>query len=181
MRSKLFTSLFLGLILSITFFVLTASAKEYKVSELDVLQITTYDHDDLTSTVRVNRDGTITFPLLGKVKVVGLTVSQVEEKLVRLLADGYIVNPQVRVFIEDFRSRIFYVTGEVKKPDAYKYEDDSTIIKAITIAGGFTEIAAKGKVKILRKEEGKEKVLENVDMDQEVLPDDVIVVPESFF
>jgi polysaccharide export outer membrane protein len=76
---------------------------------------------------------------------------------------------------------VFYVTGEVKKPDAYKYEDGTTVIKAITMGGGFTDKASKGKVKIIRKVDGKETVLERVGMDEPVLPDDVVVVPESFF
>lgn len=157
------------------------AAKDYAVGESDVLQITVYEHEDLTTTARVSREGTITFPLLGKVEVLGLTIGQVEEKLAALLADGYIVNPQVNIFIEDFRSRVFYVTGEVKKPDAYKYEDDTTIIKAITVAGGFTDLAAKNRVKILRKDGDREEVIDRVEMETPVLPNDVVVVPESFF
>ena len=157
-------------------------AQDYRVGESDVLQITVYDHDNLKTTTRVNRDGSISFPLIGKVEVLGLSLSQIEEKIAALLADGYIVSPQVHIFIEDFRSRVFYVTGEVKKPDAYKYEDDTTLIKAITVAGGFSDIASKTKIKILRKdEEGKEVIIERARLDEHILPDDVIVVPESFF
>ena len=79
------------------------------------------------------------------------------------------------------KAGIFYITGEVKKPDAYKHEEGTTIIKAITIAGGFSDKAATGRVKIIRKSDGKETILEKVKMDEPVLPDDVIVVPESFF
>lgn len=171
------------------FFVLVAAqtftgyclAQDYRVGEADVLQITVYEHKDLTTTVRVSGEGTITFPLLGQVEVVDQTVTQIAAKLEKLLADGYIINPQVNVFIEDFRSRVYYVTGEVKKPDAYKYEGATSVIKAITIAGGFTEVAAKSKVKILRKHDGREVLIENAAMDEAVFPDDVIVVPESFF
>ncbi len=56
-----------------------------------------------------------------------------------------------------------------------------TVIKAITVAGGFTGIASKGRVKIMRKVNGQEDVREKVKMDDPVFPDDVIVVPESFF
>jgi polysaccharide export outer membrane protein len=79
------------------------------------------------------------------------------------------------------KAGVFYITGEVKKPDAYKYEDSTTVIKAVTMAGGFTDKASTGKVKIIRKVQGKEKVMENAEMDQAVQPDDIVVVPESFF
>jgi polysaccharide export outer membrane protein len=79
------------------------------------------------------------------------------------------------------KAGVFYVTGEVKKPDAYKYEEGTTVIKAVTMGGGFTDRASKGRVKIIRKVRGKEEILERVKMDEPVMPDDVIVVPESFF
>lgn len=243
-------------------------AQDYVVGEGDLLKITVYDHDDLTTTARVSGDGLIVLPLIGQVAVKGLTVSQITVKISALLADGYIVNPQVNVFIQEFRSkkafimgevnkpglyvlpwqttflallseaggltkdagdraiikrksgapdgneraitldlrrlvekgetsldvpindgdsiyiakaRVFYINGEIKKPDAYKYEDGTTIIMAVTMAGGFTDKASKGRVKIIRKVDGREEVIEKARMDEPVLPDDVIVVPESFF
>jgi len=245
-----------------------AFTQDYIVGEGDVLKITVYDHDDLTTTARVSGDGMIIFPLIGQVNVKGLTLSQITQDISALLADGYIVNPQVNIFIQEFRSKkafimgevnrpglyvlpghttflallsqaggltkdagekavikrkanpsdntenvmtldlkrlvekgdtsldipimdsdsvyitkagVFYVTGEVKKPDAYKYEEGTTVIKAITMGGGFTDKASQGRVRIIRKVNGKEEVLEKVKMDEAVLPDDVLVVPESFF
>lgn len=73
------------------------------------------------------------------------------------------------------------MAGEVKKPDAYSCDENPTIIKAVTMAGGFTAKASRTGVKIIRKIGVKEKVMEDVMMDELVLPDDVIVVPESFF
>jgi polysaccharide biosynthesis/export protein len=244
------------------------SAQDYVIGEGDVLKITVYDHDDLTSTVRVSGDGFIVLPLIGQIDVKGKTVSQITEKISSLLSDGYVVNPQVTIFIQEFKSKkafimgevkkpglyvlpgqttflallseagglnkdagdkatikrktnpqaqqediltidlhdliekgdtsldvlildgdsvyitragVFYVTGEVKKPDAYKCEEGTTVIKAITMAGGFSDKASKGRVKIIRKIGDKEEVYEKVKMDEPVLPDDVIVVPESFF
>jgi polysaccharide export outer membrane protein len=79
------------------------------------------------------------------------------------------------------KAGLFYVTGEVKKPDAYKFEEGTTVLKAITMAGGFSDKASTSRVKIIRKVKGKEEVLEKVKMDEEVLPDDIVMVPESFF
>lgn len=326
-----------------------SSAQEYTVGEGDVLDINVYENDDLSTTVRVSSDSTIRVPLLGEISVKQMTVSQISAKIEKLLADGYLVNPQVDVFISEHRSKkaiilgqiknpgqyelrgrisflefiskaggltndagdtatversvdgktkrivldldklitqgdtslniaiqgndniyiskakmyyvsgevkkpdsykyekdltlikaitmaggltenaggtatlerkgedktkrivvdldqlitkgdtslnipiydddvitiseakTYYVNGEVKKPNSYKYEKDLTVIKAITMAGGFSKIAAKDKVSIIRLVNGTKKIFKNVKMDEPVLPDDVIVVPESFF
>ncbi|WP_232371228.1 polysaccharide biosynthesis/export family protein [Desulfogranum marinum] len=158
-----------------------AMAQDYVVEEDDVLKITVYDHDDLTTMVRVSGDGTINLPLLNKVKVAGLTSTQISDKITALFADGYVINPQVNVFVEDFRSRVVYVSGEVNKPDAYKYEKNMTVIKAITKAGGFSNKASKQSVTIIRKSNGREQVVDKVKMDEPILPEDLILVPESLF
>lgn len=161
---------------------LAVAQQDYRVGESDVLKISVYDHEDLRTTVQVSRDGNITFPLIGKIQVLGLTLGEIEQKLATLLAAGYVVNPQVQILIEGFRGRVVYVTGEVKKPDAYKYEDDMTLIRAITVAGGFTDIAAKGRVKVVRKDAaGKEVSIDRAEFDERILADDIIIVPESFF
>jgi len=79
------------------------------------------------------------------------------------------------------KARLFFVNGEVRNPDAYKWEHNTTLIKAITFAGGFTARASPKNVKIIRKLNGEEKVLSKAKLDEPVFPDDVIVVPESFF
>ena len=79
------------------------------------------------------------------------------------------------------KAKTYYVSGEVKKPDSYKYEPEVTVIKAITKAGGFSKIAAKSKVRIIRTLKGEKRIFEKVNMDTKVLPDDVIVVPESLW
>ena len=79
------------------------------------------------------------------------------------------------------KARLFFVSGEVRNPDAYKWDQNTTVIKAITFAGGFTARASLKNVKIIRKINGEEKVLPKAKLDEPVLPDDVIVVPESFF
>jgi len=79
------------------------------------------------------------------------------------------------------RAQTYYVSGEVKKPDSYKIESGVTVIKAITKAGGFSKIAAKNKVRIIRTVDGEKKIFEKVNMDEPILPEDVIVVPESLW
>lgn len=245
-----------------------AAGQDYVIGEGDLLRITVYDHPDLLTVARIGGEGTILFPLIGPVKLAGLTVSQASQKVAAALNEGYIVLPQVTIFIEEYRSQkvlvmgqvskpgvyelkgsttfleviskagdltkeagdkatikrrsegpdkkekvitinlkrliemgdasqdvpvidgdniyvgragVYFVSGEVKKPDSYKYEEGLTVLKAITTAGGFSDKASTGRVKIIRKLKGKEELIERVSMDEPVLPDDVIVVPESFF
>jgi len=256
---------FLVAILFCSFFPVQVFAEDYLVGSGDVLKIDVYDHDDLETTVRVTNSGTIVMPLLGQVKVGGMRISDVTEKLTQLLADGYIINPQVNIFIEDFRSKkavilghvnkpglvelrgnttfleivshaggfkegsgdtatikritkdqqeviivniksiveggdlsqnipindgdtiyvskggMCYVTGEVDHPDAYPCDRDTTVLKLIATAGGFTGKASKSSVRIVRLVEGKKTILKDVDLHSEVKANDIIVVPESFF
>jgi len=152
--------------------------QEYVIGEGDLLRITVYDNPDLTSEARVN-EGKITFPLIGEVFINDLTVSEAEKKIAGLLADGYIQKPHVSVFILEFRKTV-YVNGEVKNPGAYKLTKGLTVMKAITLAGGLTGKASEGRTKIIRKTDKGEKTIK-ARMDDLLEPDDIIVVPESFF
>jgi polysaccharide export outer membrane protein len=78
------------------------------------------------------------------------------------------------------RAAFVYVTGEVKAPGAYKITKGLTVLRSITLAGGFTQKAWKGKTKIIRKTDKGETTI-SVKMDDFVMPDDVILVPETFF
>ncbi len=240
--------------------------KDYVIGDGDVLRITVYDNPDLTTVARVS-GGAVLFPLIGGVQISGLTVTGAAQKVAGMLADGYLINPQVTIFVEEFSSKkavimghvntpgvyelsrpttlmelislagglsaeageratikrrsgvqageemlsvnlknlleqadvsldvaildgdsvyvpragFFYVNGQVNRPDAYRLEEGATVIQAISRAGGFTNMAARNRVKIIRKVDGKEQVLERVSMQTEVRNGDVIVVPESFF
>ena len=79
------------------------------------------------------------------------------------------------------KAAVIYVTGEVNRPSAFTVEPDTTVIKAITMAGGFTPLAAQGKIRIIRKIDGVEKILEKVPLQEKLMPEDVMVIPESFF
>ncbi len=78
------------------------------------------------------------------------------------------------------RAAFVYVNGEVKNPGAYKITKGLTVLRSITLAGGFTQKAWKGKTKIIRKSD-KGEVTKSVNMDDLVMPDDIVFVPESFF
>ena len=153
--------------------------KNYLISINDVLKIVVWDHEDLTRKVQVSAEGSFSYPLIGRVKATGLTVSQLEQEIAKRLSGRYIINPQVTVTVEEYH-RFFYVFGEVKKPGRYPLEADTTVLKAITTAAGATEKAAINKTKIVREENGVRKEIK-AKMTDLVKPEDVIIVPESFF
>ena len=155
-----------------------ATQNEYEIGDGDLLRITVYDNADLTSETRVN-NGKITFPLVGEIVIGDLTVSEVEKKIAALLADGYLTKPHVSVFILEFKKSV-YVNGEVRNPGAYKLTKGLTVLKAITLAGGFTVKASEGRTKIIRKTDKGEVTLK-AKMDDILEPDDIITVPESYF
>ena len=170
----------------------TQTAK-YKLQPSDVLTITVHGQPDLTTKTRVALEGYITFPLLGKVSVEALTLQELEAKIKILLEKDYLVSAQVLAFIEEYHLRQVSVIGEVNLPGKYDIpeEGELTLIEAIALAGGFTKDALIKKIKIIRAANGVKEII-NIDAreislkDQEEMnialePEDIIIVPESFF
>lgn len=261
-----------------------ATTKDYKVGGFDVLSITVYEEPDLSrEALRVSGEGYISFPLIGRLRVAGLTTSEIEKLISDRLAEGqYLLNAHISVMVTEFSSKRFLVLGAVKSPGSYSLrakervldgiskaggvdlaqagnramvirdlspdpereqkvvininlrdllsrgdqlsnlylldrdvlyvptaeyfyiigqvntpgsytmpEEELTLVGAIGMAGGFTRIAARNRTRIIRVEQGKEKIIEvKVDaitkagkkiQDVPIRPGDVIVVPESFF
>jgi polysaccharide export outer membrane protein len=166
---------------------------DYRLQSEDVLQITVYEQSDLDTRVRISSTGEISFPLLGKIRVVGLTVGELEEKIELLLAKDYLVNPQVQIFIEQYHVKQVSVLGAVQKPGKYDMytERETTLLEAIAMAGGFTELANVNNTRIIRNEDGQQQtILVKVsDITKKGLKEkdiflkagDIIFVPESFF
>jgi len=117
------------------------AGNNYIVGPGDVLNISVYDNDEMTTTVQIAPDGTIVMPLLGRVTVKNLTVSQVGENLTGLLANGYLVTPQVNVFIKEFRSKKVFVLGQVRQPGLIELSGPITLLELISKAGGIGEDA----------------------------------------
>jgi polysaccharide export outer membrane protein len=113
-------------------------AQEYELGEGDLLKITVYDNPDLTSEVRVSGEGKITVPLIGEVQVKALTATAIGKKLADLFADGYLKNPQVSVFILEYKSKKVTALGEFTKPGLIEMRGNSTLMEMISNAGGIT-------------------------------------------
>ena len=158
------------------------SAQGFKVGKGDLLSITVYEHDDLSMNARVSANGTINVPFIGSVEVAGMTSEKIADHLMRLYVDEeYLINPQVMVFVEEYRSRKANILGQVKSPGQYEVDEETTIMVIVTMASGFTGRAYKKNAQVIRREEGEKKIIEHMAMDERVLPGDIIVIQESFF
>ncbi|HUI06212.1 MAG TPA: polysaccharide biosynthesis/export family protein [Verrucomicrobiae bacterium] len=169
-----------------------SSPSDYRIHPLDTIEINVFNETNLSVKEHVSAQGTINYPLLGTVRVAGLTVTETENLLKERLGHDYLVNPQVSVLVDQTNRRVFLL-GQVRSPGAIEFPPDQslTLLQAIARAGGFTPIAAADRVSIIRSESGSEmKITVNVaaiiksgdkSKDVELRPDDVVSVPESVF
>ena len=117
-------------------------SNDYSIGARDILDISVFGHGELSRTVRVSENGKITFPpILGEIKVEGLTKIEVEQELSRRLAERYIKTPRVTVFIRDYQSKKISVLGAVESPGTYDLIGYQTLLQIITQAGGFNDSA----------------------------------------
>lgn len=157
----------------------------------DTFEVRVYRQEELSNTYRVSSAGTISFPLIGTVEVAGQSPEDVETEIQRRLADGYLINPQVSVVVEEYRSKQISVSGQVEDPGTVAYSDGMSIIEALSRAGGFTDMARQNAVTVTRHnpDEGESvqytiPVAEIRDAEAPnffVRPGDVIHVPERLF
>ncbi|MBI2829344.1 MAG: SLBB domain-containing protein [Acidobacteria bacterium] len=125
-------------------------AANYVVGPQDVLVITSYDQPELTGKFTVEIDGTFTYPLIGRLRVGGMTLRGVEAALRKELVDqGFFRDPQVTVAVEQYRSQKIYIVGEVRTPGAYPMSGDMRLVEALALAGS-TLATASGEAVIVR-------------------------------
>lgn len=171
--------------------------RTYLVDSNDVLEIKVFEEKDLSVELIVSERGTISYPLVGEVKVKGLTTSEVEKTLEKRLKDGeYLKNPQITVklnleVMKRYGDKEVFVIGEVQRPKAIPILGKNiTVLEAIAKAQGFTEFAAPNRTIVIRIEDGVEKTIK-VDLNKVRKGDksldiilkqgDVVVVPETYF
>jgi len=133
----------------------TAPGVQHSVSEMligggDLLEVMVYG-TDFDKQVRVSDAGEISLPLLGTVKLAGLSIREGERVVARELAQrGYFTDPQVSIFDREYASQAISVLGEVQKPGLYPLPGTRTLLDAISAAGGTTAKAG-SKVTITRR------------------------------
>lgn len=169
---------------------------DYVVNAGDILNITVWDHPELTipaGSMRtpteagnwVHSDGTIFYPYVGKVKVAGLKVTEIRDILRERLAE-YIESPQVDVTVAGFRSKRVYVTGEVKAPGTQSITNvPLTLLEAVSQAGGLTEMADWTNVTLTRGDETRQFSLRDLfqkgDISENIVlrPNDIVHVARN--
>lgn len=158
----------------------------YQIGPEDILEISVWKEDGLKKEVLVRPDGGISFPLVGEISVLGKTAGQLEAEIKQKL-DRFIPQPAVSVAVLKVTGNKIYVIGKVLRPGEFVAGRYIDVLQALSIAGGLTPFAAENKIKILRKEDGKDTVLpfqyskvrngENLEQNVMLKSGDVIVVP----
>ena len=163
---------------------------DYIIGPEDVLEITVWKNQDLSKVVAVRPDGRISLPLIGEVTAVGKTPVQVTEDISLKLKE-YKENPQVSIVLKEVNSYAIFVLGEVAKPGKYPLKSKTTLLQGISIAGGFTAMAARNKLVVFRfgvNGGGQERVKASYDdivlrdgslQNIELKPGDTVVVPSE--
>ena len=117
------------------------SSRDYKIGPQDLLEITVFEVEKLNKTVRVSSQGNINLPLLGILKVKGLSADELEKEIRSLLAEKYIQDPQVNVLIKEYRNQRISVMGAVKNPNVFDVTGQKTILEMLAMAGGLRDDA----------------------------------------
>ncbi len=172
---------------------LAQDERSYHLQSGDEIDVQVYRETEISGSFRIGPNGAIRHPLIGDVVVSGLSVSEAEQQLARLLEADYLVNPRVIVKVLTARSSQIVIFGEVKKPGIYPVPvgESITLLQAIAQAGGFTELASPDRVRIVRQLDGKQTTIKarvadilggrGKQGDIPLKPDDVIVVPQIVF
>jgi polysaccharide export outer membrane protein len=143
---------------------LSGMRSDYLIGKEDLLEIGVFQQPDLTRTVRVSGDGTISLPLLGVVPLEGLTTKQAEGALRDLLGDRYLNDPQVWVFVKEAKSKKISVVGAVEKPGTLEMLGNRTLLEAISEAGGLTHQAGR-ELHVLRADPSGATTRIDIDLD----------------
>jgi len=150
----------------------------YRLDVADKVRLIVYNEPTLSGEFTVNSDGVLSVPLIGDVKVRGLTTAESIAEITEKFADGYLRDPKVSIDVLTYRP--FYILGEVTKPGEYPYSNGLTVMNAVATASGFTYRANKGNVFIKHAGDTKENKYK-MTPDLAVKPGDTVRVGERYF
>ncbi|MCB2261781.1 MAG: polysaccharide export protein [Candidatus Thiosymbion ectosymbiont of Robbea hypermnestra] len=163
-------------------------AHAYRIGPHDRLMVKVFQVEELTTDGRVNAAGSFVMPLIGKVKISGLTPSEAEQLIANRLGERYLNNPQVSILISESAGHKVTVTGHVKSPGVFPMVGRTTLMQAIAMAGGLDEVAKQEEVLVFRRQEQGDVNAYVVDLasiqkgeltDPVIVSDDRVVVPKS--
>lgn len=123
---------------------------DYIIGPEDVIEVSVWKSPDLSMTIMVRPDGIISLPLIGDIGASGRTAKELKEEIEQKLTE-YKQDPIVSIIVKETNSQAIYITGEVARPGKYPLRSETTIVQAITLAGGFTQWADKDQIVIIRK------------------------------
>ena len=124
--------LFIGILLGVAW-----SQEGYRLGPEDEIEIRVWDHDDLTRKTRVGLDGNISFPFVGEIKAQGLSLNDLQKQIEDRLGPKYIIDPRVSITVLEYKSRKFFVVGNVQKTGTYPLTKPIRVVEAISQAGGI--------------------------------------------
>ena len=165
----------------------------YQLSANDQVAVEVFGEDDLRSNGRLNAEGNLSLPLLGSVRLGGLTLTQAAARLTELYGRDYLVNPKVNVALVGYARRRFTVLGQVNRPGSYEMPEGNPggvdLLEAVAMAGGYTRIAAPDRISVRRHAGGVNQIIKvnakrlarGDSKSFIVLPGDTLTVGESFF
>ena len=159
----------------------------YVIGANDVLAINVWKEPDVTRSVPVRSDGKISLPLAGELQAAGQTPRQLEQEITKRL-QSYISDPEVTVIVTESRSQKINILGMVARPGTYLLSGSTTVLDAISMAGGFKDFAKKKSIYVLRASpDGTQKRIpfnykevikgSNPEQNVKLLPGDTVVVP----
>jgi len=122
----------------------------YQVGPADILAINVWKEPDVSRTVTVRSDGKISLPLVGELQAGGLTPRQLEQEVTKKLS-SYISDPEVTVIVQESKSRLINIMGQVSRPGSYLLTNSMTVLDAIAMAGGFKDFAKQKSIYVLRQ------------------------------
>jgi len=165
----------------------------YQLSANDSIMVEVFGEDDLKTAARLNSEGMVSLPLIGSVRLGGLTLTQATARVTELYGKDYLVHPKVNVSLLSYAKRRFTVLGQVNHPGSFEMPETSPggidLLEAIAIAGGYTRIAAPERISV-RRNTGKGDQVLRVDGKKlargegggfKVQSGDTITVGESIF
>lgn len=159
-----------------------AVSADYKIGPADVLKINVWSEEKFSGMFTVDQDGRFVYPLVGELNAGGLTTAQVKENVEKALSK-YVVKPLVDVTVQDVQSKKYYLNGQINRPGEYLLSVPTTILQAISKAGGLQDFANRKKIYVLRGSTkipfNYKEVSEGKKMEQNILlqPGDQLFVP----
>lgn len=121
----------------------------YIIGAEDQLRVRVWREPDVSGDVTVRPDGKITLPLVGEIQAAGRTPQALAQTLTEKLSE-FLNRPEVMVEVRAVRSKKYYITGQVNKTGAFPLTVPTTVLEALSGAGGFQQWAKKKKIVILR-------------------------------